>query len=110
MICSKKSSHCETAGVASRAGVFVAGSRCVILLCQDTGEIVSAVFIAAIFVSTIHLQPLAGAFLCVCEACVLTGYTLPFATRDVLEEVKPSHACRLLHKRRCVESMRDLAR
>jgi hypothetical protein len=47
MICSKKSSHCETTGVASPAGVFVAGSRCIVLLCQDTGEIVSTVFIAA---------------------------------------------------------------
>jgi hypothetical protein len=108
MICSKKSSHCETAGVASPAEVFVARSCCVVLLCQDTGEIVSAVFVAAylyISYSSCRCVPM-----CVCEACVLTGYTLPFATRDVLEEVKPSHACRLLHKRRCVESMRDLAR
>jgi hypothetical protein len=72
LICPEKSSHGETASVVSPAGAFVARSHCVVLLCQDTGEIVSAAFVTLIFVSIVHLQPLAGAFLCVCEACVLT--------------------------------------
>jgi hypothetical protein len=37
------------------------------------------------------------------------GSTLPFASVMELEKAEPSHACRFLHKKRCVESMRDLA-
>jgi hypothetical protein len=73
MICSKKSSHCETAGVASLAGVFVVGSRCVVLLCQDTGEIVSAVFVAAyLCINCSSSTSCQCVPMCVCEACVLT--------------------------------------
>jgi hypothetical protein len=45
--CREESSQCETAGVASPAGAFIVGSCCVVLLYQDTGEIVSVAYVAA---------------------------------------------------------------